>query len=280
MAERLYATGTVGFTNGFRWMDPVPADNDIDPDNDGVMNPGDGGYRALVDLSQVSSELLGMQCTQSSKYTIRRMWISLRNVDDLDDNDDGAYFGGTVRWYHPTQHRLEALSLARAVDKAEEEAVIDADSHFLSTEKDYTAMRFSWGSSSDYGLSQITYPTTESVSGHPGSRWGLGSIFSLYNEMTEPNQTNALFTGRAGDKSCKIPWCASVSNSAATGAPTSITGAPYLTDWNSGAIRGEALAGLVMVNVSVSNTDPPGLAIFEDDYYLVVGIEYDIGVDA
>jgi len=234
--------------------------------------------RGLVDLSDVASQLLGQQVSQSSKFKIRRIWMSLRNVDDVDDNDEGAFFAGTIRWWHNTDHRQQALSLARAVDRAEEEAVIDADSYFMSTEKDYSAVRFSWADSSNYGLNQIRYPSTESVSGHPGSRWGLGSIISIYNAMTEPNQTNALFTGRGGDMTCKIPWEVSLANSTATGASSSPTGRPYLIGWNSGSISGDPLAGLLMVNISNCATNPPG--ILDDDYEVIVSVEFDVGVDA
>lgn len=264
MAETLYTTGTVGITNGFKWISNAPASEDIDADNDGVMTPNHG---ALIDLSQVASELLGKQCGQMSHYSIKRLWVSMRNNDDGTDNDESTYFAGTFRWWHPTDHRKEAMRLARSVEKATEMHEIDLDSYFLSTDDDYSGLRFGWGSTAQYGNDQVNHPTNESVTGHPGNEWGAESVFQIYNTMLAATKTNSLWGGRAGSKSCKIPW----STSAATGVGAGDAPA-VLTDWNSGRINAKALGGLLYFNVSHSALDEEGAV--DDDYFMVVGIEF------
>lgn len=269
---RLYATGTVGSTNGMKWIYNAPSQNDIDGDNDGVMTPN---HSALIDLSDLSSQLLGQQVTQSASYTIRRIWISMRNKDDVIDNDESTYFAGTLRWFYPTQHKQAALGLARAAEKAIESISIDADSLLLSTETDYTAVRFGWDSEDAAGFEsdQVRFGTAEGFDEIGGTEWSLKETFRVYNQMHPATKMNSLFGGRAGNMTCKIPW----STSAATG--VGVGDAPArIHDWNSGAISARVLAGLVLFNVAHSSLDEEGET--DDDYEMVVGIEYDVGVDA
>lgn len=261
----------MGITTGMKWIVNAPTSDDIDGDDDGVMIPAHGG---LIDLSDLSSQILGQQVPQSANYTIRRMWVSMRNEDDGTDNDESTYFAGTLRWYYPTQHRLEALSLARQAEKAAESISIDADSTFLATESDYKAIRFSWnaeGGPNEYD--QVRFGTAEGFTEIEGTEWNLQEIFRLYNQMHPATKDNSLFTGRAGSMTCKVPW----STSAATGVGQGDAPA-RIHDWNSGEIAARCLAGLVFFNVSTSSLDEEGG--IDDDYEMVIGIEYDVGVDA
>lgn len=268
---RLYATGTLGLTTGMKWIYNAPAGEDIDGDNDGVIEPAHG---ALVDLSDLSSQILGQQVPQSAKYTVRRIWMGLKNVDDADDNDESTYFGGTVRWYPPTQHRLNALSLAREAEKFSEGDEMDGDSFFLRDTAQYNAMRFGWQTNTgDFEVDQVRFGTSEDFDDIDGTEWGLGVIFDIYNSMYPPTKDDSLWNGRAGTMACKIPW----SCSAATGVGAG--DAPALrTDWNSGQISADILAGLLYVVVSNSSLDEAGSV--DDDYYITFGVEYDVGVDA
>lgn len=269
---RLYATGTLGLTQGTKWIYNAPLYDDIDADNDGVMTPNHG---ALVDLSDLASQILGQQVPQSARYTVRRIWMGLKNVDDADDNDESTFFGGTIRWYYPSQHRMKALALARQAEKFDEASEVDADSFFLSDAPNYNAVRFGWQSDNITGFDtdQVRYQTAEDFSGMDGSEWNLGTVFDLYNQMFPPVKNDSLWNGRAGTASCKIPWtCAAASGVGSGDAPA------VRTDFNSGSIEAQVLAGLLYVVVADSSGDEVGGN--DDDYYLTFGVEFDVGVDA
>jgi len=273
---RLYATGTIGSTNGMKWIYNAPANDDIDADNDSVMTPNHG---ALIDLSDLSSQILGKQVSQLASYTIKNIHVSLRNVDDAYDNDDSNYFKGTIRWHYPTQHKLNALKLARDADKFAEGGEIDVDSFFLRTEDRYTGMRLGWHNSgtSDWENEQVRFQSAEGFSAMPGTQWNLDSVFTLYNTMHDNSgKTNALWTGRAGTMTQKIPWVVSAMNR------ESSSERAHSEDWHSGIMSSKCLAGLMFLNVSDSGGDeesePP--VDIDDDYKIVVSIEYEVGVDA
>ena len=269
---RLYQTVTMGVSDGTKWIFNAPSSDDIDGDNDGAMTPNHGG---LIDLSHLSSRILGQQVSQSASFTVKRLWVSMRNKDDLTDNDESTYFAGTIRWFYPTQHRLEALALARAAERESEGDEIDGDSYFLSNDNDYSAMRFGWdyATGGDWETSQVAYQTSEDFSEIAGGEWNLIPVFQLYNQMHPATKGNSLWGGRAGNTACKVPW----STSAATGVGEGDAPA-RIHDWNSGNISAKVLAGLLFFNVAHSSLDEVGEV--DDDYEMVIGVEYDVGVDA
>lgn len=272
---RLYATGTVGFTEGYKWIYNAPTGGDFDADNDGVISPIIGG---LVDLSDVASKILGQQVSQSTSFTIRRINMALKNVDDNYDNDEGNWFAGTLRWYHPTEHRKNALALARQAEKFSEGDEMDGDAFFLSTDNDYSGMRFGWmPNTGDAEPDQVRYQTSEDFSQLDGTQWNLSSLFAIYNDMHPATKSNALWGGRAGNATCKIPYTVANASGQGTG------DAPALkTDWNSGSIIADCLAGLLYFTVADSGgaEDGPPSSTIDDDYQMVIGIEFDVGVDA
>jgi len=269
---RLVASGTFGSTNGMKWIYNAPTDGDIDADNDGEMNIVHGG---LIDLSDLSSQLLGQQVSQHSKYTVRRIWMSLRNVDDNTDNDESTYFKGDIQMYYPSQHKLDALSLARAAEKAKEMAEIDGDSYFLSSENDYSGIRFGWEEDTpgNWESNQVRFQTSESFTTLPGTQWSLNQIFRTYDIMHPATKNNSLWQGRSGFWPQKITWAASNASGVGSGDAPAVA-----TDWNSGHIAMKCLAGLIYVSVSDSAGDESGSV--DDDYRLRVTVEYDVGVDA
>lgn len=269
---RLYATGTLGLTTGMKWIYNPPSANDIDGDNDGVMTPNHG---ALVDLSDLASQILGQQVPQSAKYTVRRMWMGLKNVNDATDNDESTYFGGTVRWYPPTKHRLAALALARQAEKFEEGSQVDGDGFFFQTSENYNAVRFGWEANDAAGFipDQVRYGTSEGITGMDGTEWALNEVFSVYNDMHPATKVDSLWSGRAGDMSCKIPWTVAAATGVGAGDAPAVR-----TDWNSGSILADVLCGLLYVVVADSSLDEVGEV--DDDYYITFGIEFDVGVDA
>lgn len=267
---RLYATGTVGISDGMKWIVNAPTNDDFDADNDGVMSTVHGG---LIDLSHLASRMLGQQVPQSATYTIRSIRMMLRNVDDIDDNDESQWFSGTLRWYYPTKHRLEALSLARSAEKWAEGKQYDGDSFFLRTDNDYRGMRFGW-TNSDIGIAdQVAYQTSEDFDNITGVDWNLYEIFSIYNDMHPLTAANALTTGRAGNDACKILYTVANASGIGSGDAPAV-----LTDFNSGLLNAPCLAGLVYFTVADSGGDEAGAV--DDDYQMVVSIEFDVGVDA
>ena len=84
----------------------------VNEDNDGEI-PGSTGYDWVVDISHLLSEQLGKQMPMMATYRVKGMHLSLRNVNDVADNDASLAIGGIVNWYSPTKHRIDALQHAR-----------------------------------------------------------------------------------------------------------------------------------------------------------------------
>jgi len=161
-------------------------DDDIDVDNDGVMP----STRILVDLSQGLSIRLGRQMSMMSTYKVNYVRIDLLNVDDANDNEDGASFSGRCQYWHPTKYRMEAMTLARQLENAHEATELDGDSFLLSTENDYTGIRFNWDADG-----QVEYATGEGFTGLAGSEWDLAELFEVYGtQLGAPTQNNALWS--------------------------------------------------------------------------------------
>jgi len=254
-----------------KWIYEAPTDDDIDADNDGPMSDQHG---ALIDLSDLASQVLGQQVTQHTSYTIRRIQIALNNVDDVDDNDESNYFKGDIRCHYPTKHKLNAIELARLAEKAKESTEVDADSFLLSIQNDYSAMRFGWSRpSSAWENDQVRYQTAESFSGVAGTQWSLQQLFDIYNVMYPQTKANSLWQGRADSASQKMQWTCSVGN-----ADNSKDNPAHAADFQSGAMNMKALCGLLFINVRDSGGDEYGTV--DDDYKLRVTVEFDVGVDA
>ena len=177
--------GGVGWAN---WVN--------DPGTNNIQDPYVGGEPTsvpycVIDLSAAASEVLGRQMTQSAKYRLRGFTVAFRNDDTGTNNESDTAYNGYMRWYPDTEHFREALSLAREVERVNEMDEADADSYFLSTEKDYSAVRFGWSAADD-----VHYQTTEGITGLLVGQWTLEEVKILYNLMTAPDETNALFNGR------------------------------------------------------------------------------------
>lgn len=238
------------------------AAGDIDIDNDGEMPD----TRILVDLSQALSQRLGRQMSMMSVYKINYIRIELENVDDAVDNVDGAQFGGKVNFWSPTKHRMNAMKLARATEKHQEKGEVDADSFFLSTDHDYSGIRFNWDADN-----QVVFPTAESFTGLAGAEWDLAELFDVYNSMVvqNPVQSNSMWSndGRCGFPE-NIGFSVEYWNNVGGGYQ------PHSTafEWNGGDQYLEVLGGLLELDVIHSSTESPSLV--DDDYRvrITVGI--------
>lgn len=263
-------SGRLGLDAGFSW--PSETDEAIDADNDGQFGTPSKAY---IDLSEALSVSLGRQVPQTAIFRVGFIEVGLRNKDDTDDNDNGAFFGGTFFFHPPTKHKVDALQLARRVEHAVESIQIDADSMLLATHSQYTGMRFNYDSDN-----QIHYATAENLSGLSGSQWDMGEVFTIYDAMKDSptEKTNSLWLGRTGRQS-KIGWAASISNwSQPNLIATAISGADKMMDigidnWKLG-LPGDAhldvLNGMLKMTVSHSNVDPSGF--IDDDYEVQVTI--------
>lgn len=254
--------------NWAKWINGAD-EGSIDIDNDGAMP----FTRGLIDLSQALSQRLGRQMSMMATYNVNYIGIRLVNADDTDDNDGAANFGGKIQFWSPTKHRINALQMAREVEKAYESTQIDADSFFLSTDVDYRGLRFNWDADD-----QVRYATQESSTSHIGDQYSMSEIFRIYSLMQgSPIQSNALWStdGRAGFTE-QIGWTASYSNYDLIFDPIPVVNYdPYTPrsdrfELNLGSNHISVLGGLLMIDVVDCSTDSP--QAIDDDYYVEVTV--------
>lgn len=256
---RIRTTGVLGRTDGFYWTTNEPSYGDIDGDNDGLMDPS---HNYLIDLSKCASNALGRQASMMAGYKLHSITIGIRPADDNIDNDQSGQFGGTHHVRLMTDHMKEALKLARKTEIASEETQIDGDSIFLKTEVDYSGFRYGWGNTTE----DIVVEHTTSTTLTSNNRWNLQDICNYYNSMTAPQQTNALFNGRASGL-IKTLWACGWSNK----------------PWGAmGAAIGDCtremhmdIVPLVAGEILHSHVDEPGTN--DDDYYVWVEVDFTVG---
>lgn len=249
-----------GAGGGAWWIEDEPAAGDIDIDNDSVISPA---HAFVVDLSEIASHILGRQISMTRGVTLHSLGIAIRPVDDINDNDESAFFAGRIQAYPVTDHALKALALARQMEKFIEGSEMDSDSFFLSNEKDYSGLRLGWTTDP---ATQIKHQTQ----GWPeGGNYTYSRVFTAYDAMTEPNQTNALFNGRA-PAPVSWQWVSALASGIGTGdsPPPGGDGA----DWQQGT-RVEVfplLRGLV--EYSSGNED----GTVDDDYTVHIHVEFTV----
>lgn len=239
-----------------------PAMGDIDIDNDGVFpNP----YTWVVDLSEIASKILGRQVSMMNSVTLHGIQIGIRPVDDITDNDESAFFAGGIFFHPATPHKMKALRLASKLEKAIEGQQVDSDSFFLSTESDYSGLRYGWSNVNN--MSNVRYQTA----GWPnGGYYNLTNIFNAYNDMHPSTKTNSLWAGRAGEAMGTQWICALASGIGQGDSP------PYggdTADWHSPVLRHEILP-LLYGNVRYSSGDEEGAV--DDDYIITVTVDFSV----
>jgi len=245
--------------SGAVWIGSAPTFGDIDIDNDGVISGG--GYEFLIDLSEATSQILGRQASMMASYKVHSISIGIRPVDDVVDNDESAFFAGRYLFFPYTEHGEKMMKLARSVEKANEDQDIDSDSWLLSTDKDYRGMRFGWN-----GDNQVAYQTAESISGYGGSEWDLANLKVVYNLQTAPNQSNALFNGRAPSW-MSHSWIAALASGMGTGDSPPYGGS---SADDTCILNTEILGGLIKGNITYSSSDEDG--VVDDDYIVMVSV--------
>ena len=102
MSKSLYClSGRLGVTNG---MDTLAIDM-VTEDDDGEIPAGDN-HDWIIDISTLLSEQLGKQMPMMATYRVKGIQMSLRNVNNTNDNNYALAYGGSVEWYVPTMHRI------------------------------------------------------------------------------------------------------------------------------------------------------------------------------
>ena len=261
--ENQWLTFTVGGSN-----DDIDAGNAFPGAGEGVMLD-----RILVDLSQAMSQRLGRQMSMMSTYKVNYISIALVNSPEGDNKQGALAVGGKIEYHAPTQHKIDALGLARATEKAKESSEIDGDSWLLSTSPSYRGLRFNWS-----GDDEVVYPSPESFANLSGDQWDMQEIFQIYNAMHPSTKNNTLWSaGRAGYQD-SIGWSCAYHNqtdidSEAFGAvdeqfnPNSF---PFI--WNVAPGQEiEVLGGLMNIQINHCNMPEPFSQV-DDDYYVQVTI--------
>lgn len=247
----------------------------IDIDADGVMEGTSTFRQVCIDLSECLAYRLGKQIPMTANYRINYIRIGLRNVDDTNDNDGPNYFAGTLEWYHPSKHRIDAVQAWRTLEKKLEEDDVDDEALFVSTADRYKGFRFGWTAGDD-----VSHPTTGAPFGTLPTGYALAPMISIYNTGLKnggsPTQENPIWDRLVG-RSSKMGWHAQCTNGefivqATDDDPVNVAS---IQDYEWVAPAGhniEVMGGLLIINVEHSNTDT--VQSFDDDF----DFQVDIGV--
>jgi len=267
--------GTMGGTPGF-----YTNQQQLTEDNDGVFVSTYA--KGVIDLTHILSRALGKQLSQYATYRVSYIQMQLRNVDDAIDNDSAAFFGGNIRWYVPTKHRINALQLARTYIRHAHEGTVSADPFAeFGTDKKYKGVRFNWDADD-----QISDATPDETAGMTGDDFSMSQVFNAYNDMISgtpggegyntSGEGQALWERRLADPITNgLQWVTGLRNRGITN--NSLDDfemfSPQSQPWTWTAPAGQTvpvLGGLLLVNLTHGNTDAPG--VVEDEYELLVNI--------
>ena len=268
-------------TDGFRGVGSDGDTGQIDEDNDGEFP--NNTYRYIVDLPLLLSEQLGKQLSQMATYRVNYIQMDLRNVNDQLDNDNSIAIGGTVRWYTPTAHRVDALQYAREYKRESTGgAVASTDPWgYYTNDSDYKGLRFTWDADSQLDATA----TTDDTVILSGQYFSMQEMFDHYNRTINgtpegegrdtSGEGQALWNTRVGlDEYDTHYWVTSFVNAELKDGlvnDESIS-APRSTPWSwaSDQFHLPVLGGLMEIEAVHCSTDAPGL--IEDEYYLQVTI--------
>ena len=264
--------------------------------SDTVQEDADGNptaTRYVIDISRLMSENLGRQMPQMATYRIKSASLSLRNVDDANDNNYGLAVGGRFRWYSPTAHRINALQYAREYKRSiiSDKPGNDQDDPFApwTNDRKYKGLRFNWQEDSD-GVAGAIPDDTSTLS---GTEFSMFEVFQHYNEVIGglPAESgydasggigDALWDTRVGlDKTDNLFWNCYYRNSAyqdGTGFENAFIFQPEVGPWHyttPADTHLSVLGGLVLITVEHTNTDNPRAGDVNDNY----NVECSIGIE-
>jgi len=259
-------TGTYAPLNPFVWRpDAAPAAGDIDIDNDGAMPT----TRAVFDIGAAVAQVIGKQTSQFAKYRVNYLQIELVNRDDASDNDDGAAFGGTLEFFKPNKHNVDALQALRLVDREyRKESMSSSGSIFNTGQANrYITPRMNWFITDSIVCPQVSAMQVWSAIGI-GNYPALSPLLSIWNDNLANNAgdyQNEIYSTRTG-LTQKIGWNASYINNV-DGDEYAPSSTPFVWQAQPGQEL-EVLGGLMSMSVDHSSTDAPGAV--DDDYTIRV----------
>lgn len=246
----------------------------LDQDADGVLEIGSTRRQIICDLSELLGYRLGKQIPQTANFRVNYLKISLRNVNDGNDNDGPNYFAGDWEWYTPTKHRVDAVQAWRQLEKRLEEDDADDEGLFVSTEDRYKGFRFGFSSATD---------VTHATRGAPDplqEGYNIVEMLSTYNSGLHngvPAQTNAIYDRKVG-RTSHLGWSAVCENGFFQDVPGPVNenyDTAFIQDGEWTAPNGhaiEVLGGLLAINFTHSSVD--NVQNVDDDFHVFI----DIGV--
>lgn len=243
----------------------------LDIDADGAMPLGSTRRQIVCDLSEMLSYRLGKQIPMTANFRINYLKISLRNVDDLNDNDGPNYFAGHWEWYAPTKHRIDAVQAWRQLEKRLEEDDADAEGLFVSSEDRYMGFRFGFSSSTDVSNPTQGAPTPLQEG------YNMVEMFDTYNaglNQGVPSQTNALWDRKVG-RTNLLGFSAVCNNGEFIDQATDNdpVNTAFIRDGEWTAPHGhaiEVMGGLLAINFTHSSTDT--VQLVDDDFHVFIDI--------
>lgn len=268
-------SGVLGIDQG---MDTTTADY-AEEDADG--NPTDRHY--IVDLPHLLSKSLGKQIGQMATFRLKGLGMSLRNVDNTNDNNYGLAVGGKVAFYQPTKHRIDALQYTRDYKRASTGALVSSSSDPFApwqSEKHYRGLRLNFRADGE-----IEGQTADGTSRMPTTNLNLEDVFEAYNHVIAGNVGEAgyptsgdgmaLWTSRVGyNETTHLFWNSYYRNSAyqdGTGFENAFIFQPEFGAWEYNLPADnhlDVLAGLLDVTITHTNTDNPRAGDVNDEYFL------------
>lgn len=259
--------------------------NMITEDNDGEI-PASDNHDWVIDISTLLSEQLGKQMPMMATYRVKGIQMSLRNVNNDNDNNYALAYGGSVEWYVPTAHRIDALQYARDFardDRIRYTSAADEPFAAYSGSKHYKGLRFNWEADS-----QVLSGFDDNATALPGQEWSMFNMFNGYNLVIsgtpagegytdDGTQGAALWNTRVGVAEVdSLYFNIAYTNSIFNDMPieesrNTWSFSPSFQDWSFDAGANNhlpVLGGLMHVSGFHSNTDNPRLGEVEDEYYI------------
>lgn len=284
MSKSLYClSGRLGISKG---MDTL-AINSVNEDNDGEI-PESSNHDWIIDISTLLSEQLGKQMPMMATYRVKGIQLSLRNVNDANDNNYALNYGGSFQWYVPTKHRIDALQYAREyareIGDGQTAGTGEPYANYQG-QKYYRGLRFNWDADD-----QVFGAFRDNTGLLNGTEWDLFSMLNGYNlviggtpsgegYVSSGGAGTALWSTRTGVEAVdSVYFNVNYKNATFVDIPIDADLSrnqwdfdPSFQDWSidAGAMNHfPVLGGLLHVSGFHSNTDNPRFGEVEDDYYL------------
>jgi len=221
-------------------------------------------------------------------YRVKGIQMSLRNVNNANDNNYALAYGGSVSWYVPTMHRIDALQYAREFARergAADSAGLGSPYQKYQGQKYYKGLRFNWDADG-----QVHGAVNDEIGSLSGTEWDMYNMFNGYNLVLGGTPSgegylsggeggSALWNTRVGvEELDSVYFNIAYTNRIFTDIPLDANlsrnedqFAPSFQDWSFDAGANNHLpcmGGLMKVTGFHSNVDNPRFGEIEDEYYI------------